>query len=152
MSAELPQNAGHGADGDFWREGLDRTFFSKMYGRSAVIGAAAAMLAIFLEQRGVALGLIGGVGLGLFSTWTLELTARLLFNGGSHAGTKLALGAAVKLPAMLGSLALIAWAGQAGHLNVFAVIGGILIIHTTMVISVIATAIAAQDRLRERYR
>src|ERR1043165_8623106 len=110
MSAELPRgslgtpnvHANGWDDGrDFWREGLDRMFFTRCYKMAAVLGALAAVVAIFMEQRAVAFGISGGVGLGLFSTWTLEMTARLMFNGGGHAGLKLAVAAFIKMPLML---------------------------------------------------
>lgn len=155
MSAEVPSSAGNGGffgDGEFWREGLDRMFFSRCYKTSAILGALVSVAAIMLEQRAVAFGISAGLGMGLFSTWTLEMTARLLFNGGKNAGVRLAIGAAVKLPFMLAALLAIAWAGHAGYVNVFAVIGGILIVHATMLISTVAQAVRSQDRLRERYR
>jgi hypothetical protein len=109
-------------------------------------------VAIFMEQRAVAFGISGGVGLGLFSTWTLEMTARLMFNGGGNAGLKLAVAAFIKMPLMLAVLALIAWASTANFVNAFAVVGGILIVHATMLISVVSTAVRNQDKVRERYR
>ena len=160
MSAEMPRGSFvtpnvHASwdDGqDFWREGLDRMFFTRCYKTSAVLGAIVAIAAILMEQRAVAFGISAGVGMGLFSTWTLEMTARLLFNGGGFAGLKLGMAAFVKMPIMLAFLAFIAWAANTGVVNAFGVIGGILLVHTTMMISVISTAVRNQDKVRERYR
>lgn len=160
MSAEMPRGSlgtsnVHASwdDGqDFWREGLDRMFFTRCYKSSAVLGAIGAVIAILMEQRAVAFGLSAGIGMGLFSTWTLEMTARLLFNGGGMAGVKLGMAAFIKMPIMLAALAFIAWAANSNLINAFAVIGGILLVHTTMLISVVSTAVRNQDKVRERYR
>jgi hypothetical protein len=127
-------------------------FFTRCYKSSAVIGAIAAVIAILMEQRSVAFGISAGLGMGLFSTWTLEMTARLLFNGGGFAGLKLGLAAFIKLPLMLAALGFIAWAANSGVVNAFAVVGGILIVHATMLISVVSTAVRNQDKVRERFR
>ncbi len=160
MSAEMPRGSFgttsvHASwdDGrDFWRDGLDREFFTRCYKTAAVVGAIASVIAILMEQRSVAFGLSAGIGMGLFSTWTLEMTTRLLFNGGGFAGVKLGIAAFVKMPFMLIALGLIAWSANSGVVNAFAVVGGILIVHATMLISVISTAVRNQDKVRERYR
>jgi hypothetical protein len=139
-------------DGDFWTQGLDRGFFSRVYIRAVQIGVVATILSLVFDQRTVALGLLSGLAMGIFSMWTVEMTVRLLFNGGSFAGVKLAVGAVVKMPLMLGGLLGVAWACYHGHMNVFGVIGGVLIAHGAMLAMVLATAVAAQESNRERYR
>jgi hypothetical protein len=137
---------------DFWTQGLDRRFFSHVYLRSGQIGAVAALIALGFEQRVVAAGLVCGIIVGMASLWTAEMTVRLLLNGGRNAGIKLAIASCVKLPFGLAALLAIAWAGLNGFLNIFAVVGGVLIVHLTMLVLVIAAAAANQERCRERYR
>ena len=146
MDAEPPRLSP--SDGDRWSDGLDRTFFSRVYKRAAQIGVVVTLMALGLEQREVALGLLSGLAMGLFSTWTLEATAKLLFRGGSFSGMKLAIAALVKMPLMLGALMGIAWACFNRHMNAFAVIGGLLLMHATMLVMVIGMAVAAQDSNR----
>src|SRR4028118_276446 len=100
MEANTPQGMPPG-DWDFWSHGLDQAFFCRLYTRATQIGVTGALLLLAFEQRALALGLLSGLGVGLFSTWTMEATVRLLFNGGKHAGMKLAFGALVKVPFML---------------------------------------------------
>ena len=140
------------SDWDFWREGLDRKFFMGVYKRSTIIGVVIALMFVGFEQRTVALGLLAGMAVGLFTLWTAEVTTKLLFNGGKFAGLKLALGAFVKLPFMLVGLVGIAWASFNHHMNIFGVVAGVLLVHGTMLVTTIATAMAAQDKNRERYR
>ena len=137
---------------DFWRDGLDRSFFQKIYLRSAILGFVFALLSLGFDQRPLALGILCGLAVGLFSTWTVEVMVRLLFRGGRYSGVKLAFGAAVKLPFLLAALLGIAWAGDRHILNVFGVVGGVLTIHATMFVMIILTSLAAQDSNRERYR
>lgn len=137
---------------DFWREGLDRSFTANVYKRSAQIGLLAALIFMAFDQRQIALGLLSGLGMGLFSTWTVEVTVRLLFRGGGFAAVKLAIAAFVKMPMMLAALLGIAWASYNHFMNAFAVVGGVLLVHATMLVMVIGTALAAQDSNRERYR
>lgn len=139
-------------DWDFWTHGLDRAFFNRVYSRSTFIGGVLTLLSLGFDQKPLALGLLGGLVMGLFSTWTVEMMVRLLFNGGKYSGVKLAIGAAIKLPFLLFGLVGIAWAGDRHILNVFGVVAGMLVIHGTMLVMVIVTAAAAQDRNRERYR
>jgi hypothetical protein len=89
---------------------------------------------------------------GLFSLFTVELTTRLLFNGGGNAGLKLAIGAMVKMPFMLAALVFIAWASFNRHMDIFGVVGGVLIAHLTMLVMVVGTAMASMASNRERYR
>ena len=140
------------SDWDFWMHGLDRSFLLNVYKRATQIGIVAALISLGLEQREVALGLLSGLAMGLFSTWTLEATVKLLFGGGSFAGVKLAIAALIKMPLMLGVLVGVAWACFNGYMNAFAVIGGILVVHGTMLVTVVAAGMAAQDSNRERYR
>ena len=144
--------SGPDAGWDFWRDGLDRSFFQKMYLRSAMVGFAFSLLSLGFDQRPLALGILCGLALGLFSTWTVEVMVRLLFRGGRHSGVKLAFGAGMKLPFLISALLGIAWAGDRHILSVFGVIGGVLTIHGTMFLMIILTALAAQDSNRERYR
>ena len=141
-----------GGEWDFWSQGLDRAFFSRVYTRGLQIGAAAVLLLLAFEQRGVALGLGGGMAFGIFGVWTAEATVRLLFNGGRHAAVKLAVAGFVKLPFMLAALVGLAWAAYNHHINIFSVVGGVLLIHAVMLIMVVATAMVNEDRNRERYR
>ena len=46
----------------------------------------------------------------------------------------------------------LAWLARHEIANAFAIVGGVLLVHTTMLIMVVATAMAAQDTVRERYR
>ena len=147
--------AGAGGSGeawDFWRDGLDRAFFSTTYVRSTQIGLVLALLALGFDQKTWALGAISGVAMGMFSLWTCEMTVKLLFNGGGLSGLKLLIGAFVKMPFMLGVLLAIGWACFNGYMNVFTVVGGILLVHSIMLIKTIMTAVAAQETNRERYR
>jgi hypothetical protein len=140
------------SDWDFWTEGLDRDFFRRVYTRSAIIGVLAALVFAGMDQRLISLGLVSGLAVGLFSAWTAEVTVRLLFRGGSFPGVKLAVAGVVKLPILLGGLLLIAWASINGHMNVFGVVAGVLLVHATMLVLVIGTALAAEDKNRDRYR
>lgn len=149
MSVEAQQSLG---DWDFWREGLDRQFFQRVYVRSTQLGIVSVLLSLGFEQRQVALGLLCGLAVGLFSMWTAELTTRLLFNGGGNATLKLAIGAVVKMPMMLAGLLGIAWASFNGYMNIFAVVGGVLLSHSTMLVMIVGSAMAAQGSNRERYR
>lgn len=106
MQADMPRNVG--SDWDFWREGLDRAFFMKVYQRSAIIGVIASLIFLGFDQKQAALGLFSGLVVGLFSLWTVEVTTKLLFNGGKHAGLKLAIGAFIKLPFSLVGLTAVA--------------------------------------------
>ncbi len=137
---------------DFWSQGLDRQFFAGVYKRSTQLTILAALLLLGFEHRAAAAGVICGAGVGLFSLWTIELTVKFLFNGGRNSALKLAIGACLKLPFLLVGLLGIAWAGDRGLINIFAVVLGALLVHGTMLVSVIATAVANQDRNRERYR
>ena len=139
-------------DQDFWSQGLNGEFFSSVYKRAAQVGTIAVLLCLAFEQRHMALGLISGLVMGLFSMWTVEVTVRLLFHGGAFPGLKLALAAFVKMPLLLGGLLGIAWASYNGFMNVFGVVGGVLIAHGTMLSMVLATAIASEPLNRERYR
>jgi hypothetical protein len=149
MSAGIQQTGG---DWDFWREGLDQAFFMRVYTRTAQIGMAVLLLCLGFEQKQLALGIGCGLAVGLFSMWTVEVTVRLLFNGGAYAGVKLAVGAIVKMPFMLAGLLGIAWASFNGYMNVFGVVGGVLLAHMTMLVLVVGTAMAAQASNKERYR
>jgi hypothetical protein len=150
MQADMPRNVG--SDWDFWREGLDRAFFMKVYQRSAIIGVIASLIFLGFDQKQAALGLFSGLVVGLFSLWKVEVTTKLLFNGGKHAGLKLAIGAFIKLPFSLVGLTAVAWAAFNGYMNIFAVVGGVLLVHATMLVMTVATAMANQDSNRERYR
>src|ERR1051325_619435 len=92
------------ADWDFWRQGLHKSFTTQLYRRAGIIGALVVLLFLGFDQKPIAFGLAAGLGVALFSVWTVEVTVRLLFNGGQWAGLKLALGAVVKLPFLLGAL------------------------------------------------
>ncbi len=140
------------ADWDFWRNGLDRKFFGRVYLRSTQITMVLALIFLGFEQRPIALGLMAGMVVGLASLWTVEMTVRLLFNGGKMAGVKLAIGACAKLPFLLAGLFGIAWAAEGGWMNVFAVVCGLLLVHGTILVMTVTTAIANQDTVRERYR
>jgi hypothetical protein len=131
---------------------LDTTFFSRVYSKATWIGLASALLALGLDQKTVALGLICGVAVGLFTLWGAEATVRLLFNGGKGASWRLALAAFVKLPFTLALLFPLAWAAYNKHLDAFGLIGGVLLVHGIMVIMVISTAMVNAHRNRERYR
>jgi hypothetical protein len=147
MEAEVPHSAG-----DFWTEGLDKTFFSNVYSKATWIGLAGALLALGMDQKTVALGVLAGVGTGMFTLWGAEATVRLLFNGGKGAGWRLALAAFVKMPFTLALLFPLAWAAYHKHIDAFALIGGVLLVHATMLIMAISTAMANAHRNRERYR
>ncbi len=140
------------SDWDFWSQGLDRAFFKRMYQRALQVGSVVTLLFLVFDQKQVALGLLCGLAVGLFSVWTVDMTVRLLFNGGSFAGLKLAIGAFVKLPLLLGGMVGIAWASYNHYMNVFGVVGGVLLSHGVMLAMVLATAVAAQESNRERYR
>jgi hypothetical protein len=56
------------------------------------------------------------------------------------------------MPLMLGGLLGIAWAAYNGYMNIFGVVGGVLLTHGTMLSMVLATAIASEPTNRERYR
>src|SRR5437588_9109158 len=99
MDAEIAQTPL--PEWDFWRQGLERMFFNNAYKRASIIGAVGAVIALGLEQKPFALGLICGLGIAIFSTWTIEMTVRLLFNGGGFSGVKLGVAAAVKFPFLI---------------------------------------------------
>lgn len=151
MEAGIPQN-GAGNDWDFWTQGMDRAFFMRVYGKSTQLGVAAAVLALGFDQKMLAIGLLCGLAIGLFTLWTVEATVKLLFSGGRNAGLKLAVAAMLKLPFLLSGLVGVAWAAYNKYLNVFGVIGGVLLTHLVILIMIVSTAIANQDRNRERYR
>lgn len=150
MSAEL--NHFPGAPVDFWTQGLDRAFFKRVYNRATQIGIGAVILSLGFDQRQIALGLLCGLAVGLFSMWTAELTVRLMFNGGRCAGLKLAVGALCKMPVLLGGMLGIAWASFNGIMNVFGVVGGVVLAHGVTLVMVVGTAMAAQESNKERYR
>lgn len=131
---------------------MDSTFFHGTYAKSVILAVVGALLLLGFDQRTAALGLLSGAGMGMFSLWTCEMTVKLLFNGGGFSGVKLAVGACVKMPLVLGVLLTIGWACFNGYMNVFAVVGGILMVHGIMLIKVISTAASAQSTNRERYR
>ncbi|MFN3648808.1 MAG: hypothetical protein ACK47B_04430 [Armatimonadota bacterium] len=149
MEAGIPQDT---QDWDFWKQGLDRRFVGKVYWRATQISVVAALMFLGFEQKTVAVGLLAGAAIGLFSLWTCEATVKLLFNGGRGAGLKLALAGMLKLPFILAALGLVAWSADRGLLNIFALVVGTLVVHGTMLVMVIATAMAHQDRISERYR
>lgn len=151
MHAGMSRN-GAGEDWDFWMQGMDRSFFMRVYGKSTQIGLAAALLALGFDHKALAGGLLSGLVIGLFTLWTVEASVKLLFNGGRNAGMKLALAAAVKLPFMLTGLVAVAWGAYHKYLNVFGVVGGVLLTHLVILIMIVSTAVANQDRNRERYR
>lgn len=147
MADEVAKNL---EEWDFWTHGLDPRFFSRVYQRSTQLAIAAAVLAFVFDQKTIAAGLLGGLGVGLFTTWTSELTVRLLFNDGSFPIAKLAIGAIVKMPFLVAGLLGVAGAAYYGHMNIFAVIGGVLLVHGLMLVMVIGMAMQ-QDRNSERY-
>jgi hypothetical protein len=124
----------------------------RVYTRATQITVVAALLALGFDHKAVAGGLLAGLAVGLFSLWTAEATVKLLFNGGRHAGLKLAVAGLLKLPFLLAQLTVVAWAAYNGHLNIFAVVGGVLLVHGTMLMMVISTALANESTNRERYR
>ena len=130
----------------FWNEGLDRTFFARVYTRSTQVGAVLALILLANDQKAIATGILSGLAVALFSTWTVEATVRLLFRGGSNAGLKLAIGAILKLPVLLGGLLGISWGAYNGYLNVFAVVGGVVLLHAVMITLIIVQAMTALDR------
>jgi hypothetical protein len=139
-------------DWDFWTEGLHWSFTSALYKRATQIGLAAALIFLGFDQRQISLGILCGLGVALFSVWTIEITVKLLFNGGAGAGVKLALGAIVKMPFLLAGLLGIAWSCMNGIMNPFAVVGGVLVSHGVMLVHVVASALAAQERNRQKRR
>lgn len=149
MAAGTPSIPGD--DWDFWRNGLDRGFYNRMYKRSAQIAAVAALLFLVFDQRQIALGVLSGSAAGVFSLWTCEMTVRLLFQGGGFSGVKLAVGALVKMPLLLGALLGIAWASFHGYMNIFGVVGGVVMVHGVLLTQVIATAASQADKNTERF-
>jgi hypothetical protein len=139
-------------DYNFWFHGLDRNFFRRVHIRSMQIGGAACLISMGLEQRQVALGLLCGLLVGMFSILTAEATVRLLFTGGGFAGFKLLIAAAIKFPVVLFGLTGIAWACVHHYMNAFAVVGGVLLTHTVILVLAVATGMANGDTVRERYR
>jgi hypothetical protein len=137
---------------DFWKDGLDRQFFSRVYGRSAQLAILGAVAGMAFDQRPVALGLLVGLAGGLFSLWSMEATIRILFREGSFPHAKLAFGALVKFPLLMAGLLGAAWAGLNGYLNIFGALGGMLIVHGTMLLMVIATSMSSEAYNTERYR
>lgn len=137
---------------DFWKQGLDRQFFGRVYGRASQLAILGAVTAMMFDQRPVALGVLAGLGGGLFSLWSVEVAIRLLFREGSFPHVKLALAAIIKFPLMITGLLGTAWAGMNGHLNIFGAVGGLLVVHTTMLLMVIATSLSNEERNTERYR
>ena len=150
MQVDVPPSPA--GDQGFWAQGLDREFYSRVYIRAAQLSTVLTILFLAFEQKAMAVGVTSGAAVGLFSMWTVEVMVRLLFQGGSHAGLKLALGSAVKMPFLLAGLVGIAWAGDAGHLNVFAVVGGVLLVHGVCLAMAVRLAMAHQNRVRERYQ
>lgn len=148
MQAEAPQTA----EWDSRMHGLDQSFLARLYVRAAQVGAVACLSLMGMEQRTAAAGTLSGLVVGLASLWTIEMMVRLLFSGGRHAGVKLAVGAAIKMPLFLAGLMGIAWASMKGHMNIFGVVGGVLLVHATALVMVLSTAARAQDTLHERYR
>ena len=137
---------------DGWAQGLDESVFTSAYKRSTIFGGTAVLLLAVYEQGAIALGLGCGVAVALFSTWTVEMMVRLLFRGGSFAGLKLALGACVKMPFLLAALLGIAWASFNGTMSVFAVVGGAMLMHGTLLATAVAAAVAQLDRKRQTAR
>lgn len=142
MDEEIPQSP---LDRDFRSQGLGRDFLQNVYRRATQVSVIAALIFMGMEQRQIALGLLSGTACGLFSTWTVEMTARLLFRGGSHSGLKLAVAAFVKMPFLLAGLVAVAWASFNGHMNIFAVVGGLLILHGTVFVMAVGRALANND-------
>lgn len=131
---------------------MDRKFFSRVYVRAAIIGVVATLVSLGLEQRAISWGILSGVLVGLFSLWTVEVTVRLLFTGGRNAWLRLGFGALVKFPFLGVGVYAIGSAAYSGFLNIFAMVCGTLIVQGTMVVMVIASAMAHKDRLTERYQ
>ena len=150
MDARTPQQ--ESADWDFWKQGLDRNFFKRIYLRATQLSVVAALIFLGFEQRPIAAGLLAGLAVGLASLWTVEMTVKLLFNSGRHAGLKLTIGACLKLPFFLVGLLGIAYAGRNGFMDIFAVISGVLVVHGTILVLAVGTAVAHKDTVRERYQ
>jgi hypothetical protein len=131
---------------DFWAQGLEPSFFSRVYLRSAQLSGVLALMLFGLDQRAMALGLIAGQAVALFSTWTTEMAVRVLFNEGSLPGVKLALAAFVKLPVMLGGLLFVAWAAFNKHIDAFGVVGGVLLLHAVLFGLMVGRALSTQMR------
>lgn len=139
-------------DWNFWTEGLDPNFFRRSYIRSLQVTAVIALMLTGMDQASAAVGLAAGSAVALFSTWTTEIMVRLLFQGGSGAGIRLAIGAIVKMPFLLGALLTVAWASYNGKMNAFGVVGGVLLVHAVMLFMVIGAAAAVAGRNNEKYR
>ncbi|MBM3460320.1 MAG: hypothetical protein FJX77_17510 [Armatimonadetes bacterium] len=131
--------------GDFWAQGLDWSFLPKVYRTSTQVGVVAALILMGLDQRALGVGLLLGLAVALLSTWSVEVTVRLLFKEGSFAGVKLAVAACFKLPVLLAALFGVAWAVMNGHANVFMVVGGVLLVHAVIFFGILSQALAASD-------
>ena len=127
-------------------------FMPRMYQRATMIGFAAVITSLLLDQKQVALGLAAGLALALFSTWTIEMAVRLMSRVGALGPAGLLVAGFVKLPMLGGALLGVAWAGYNGHLNVFAAVGGMLIVHAVMLTMFIAAGVSAGPSKLERYR
>ncbi len=130
---------------DFWSQGVDWSFLPHVYRRSTLVAVAAALIFNGLDQRAIALGLMAGLAVALFSTWSVEMTVRLLFKEGQFASLKLLAAACVKLPMLLTVLLGVAWGAMQGYLNIFAVVGGILLVHGTLFAMIAGKALVASD-------
>ena len=148
MDAGTPR--GPQSDWDFWSQGLDREFCGRVYRHGGIIGGVIALMLLAFEQRAWALGLVCGVGVGIFSMWTVEATVRLLFRGGANSGLKLAFAALLKLPFMGVGLGVIALAAINGILSMFAVVLGVLLVHGTALVTTISAGMAQVNEI-ERY-
>jgi len=140
------------SDWDFWRQGLDRKYFTGVFKWSSIIGVAAALAFLGFEKRPIALGMVCGLVVGLFSLWTVQATVKLLFRGGGFAGLKLAVAALLKMPFLGAGLLVVSWAGDKGYINIFAVVCGVLLVHGTMIFRAIGTAMAHADTTNDWFK
>jgi len=127
--------------------GLDVSFFYRVYRTSLWVTGLIAL--ILLEWQGwrLSLGLITGAIVSMVSLISVEWTVRLLFRGGGFAGAKLVFAAVIKYPFLLMLLLGTAWASYHRHINVFAVVGGVVLIHVVMVCKLLGAAYLHHNKL-----
>lgn len=119
---------------DEWTPNL----FRQTYVRSLVAGAIIALALAGLEYPAAAKGLLAGLVISVLSMASVELTVRILFRSGEMPGVKIAIAMILKYPALIGGLLFVAWGAQNGQLDIFAVVGGFLLVHLVLLLTMLS--------------
>lgn len=126
-------------------EGLfDEGFFGRVYRTTLVVWAVVA--ALLYASRGLPclIGLSLGTAITTGSMWLIEQGVRHLARPGVRLNARwIAALVVFKLPLLTLVVAVPAWAAVAGVANVFALVGGFVLVHGVMVMKVLGTCLLA---------